>query len=33
VWETKVKEKEKVHENGSEDILVEELTAGRKYEV
>jgi hypothetical protein len=33
VWERKVKEKEKVHKNGSEDVPVEELTAGRKYEV
>jgi hypothetical protein len=33
VWERKVKENEKVHENCSEDIPVEELTAGRKYEV
>lgn len=32
VLERKVKENEKLHENGSEDVSVEELTVGRKYE-
>jgi hypothetical protein len=33
VWERKMKENAKVHANGSEDTPVEELQAGRKYEV
>jgi hypothetical protein len=32
VWERKAK-KNDGHENGSVDVPVEELTAGRKYEV